>query len=154
MALQLGALRNALIEAGATPVSADKAAEEVAGYEREFYSLRSDMARGFDSVRSEMSSDRAEVAREFNAVRSEMAHEFNALRTEMANGFNGARAELAHESNAIRTEMAQGFASVRGDRDDMRSEMVDMKSDIKVLKWAQAVTIAGVLAILLKTFFH
>lgn len=33
MALQLGALRDALIEAGATQEKADKAAEELAGYE-------------------------------------------------------------------------------------------------------------------------
>jgi hypothetical protein len=33
MALQLGALRDALIDAGATPDKASKAAEEVAGYE-------------------------------------------------------------------------------------------------------------------------
>jgi uncharacterized protein with GYD domain len=33
MALQLGALRDALIEAGATVEKADKAAEEVASYE-------------------------------------------------------------------------------------------------------------------------
>jgi len=33
MALQLGALREALIEAGASPDKANKAAEEVAGYE-------------------------------------------------------------------------------------------------------------------------
>jgi hypothetical protein len=33
MALQLGALRDALLEAGATPDKATKAAEEAAGYE-------------------------------------------------------------------------------------------------------------------------
>ncbi len=33
MALQLGALRDALIDAGATALKADKAAEELAGYE-------------------------------------------------------------------------------------------------------------------------
>lgn len=33
MALQLGALRSALLDAGATPDKADKAAEELAGYE-------------------------------------------------------------------------------------------------------------------------
>jgi hypothetical protein len=33
MALQLGALRDALIDAGAAPEKADKAAEELAGYE-------------------------------------------------------------------------------------------------------------------------
>jgi len=33
MALQLGALRDALLEAGASPDSARKASEEVAGYE-------------------------------------------------------------------------------------------------------------------------
>ena len=33
MALQLGALRDALLDAGATPATADRAAEEAAGYE-------------------------------------------------------------------------------------------------------------------------
>jgi hypothetical protein len=129
MALQLGALRNALLEAGVKQETADKAAEEVAGYEREFNGLRTDMAREFNSVRFE-------ITREFNAVRSEMAHEFNAVRTEMAQGFSSVRADMARES-----------ATSLADRDDLRS-------DSKVLKWAQAVTSAGVLAILLKTFFH
>ncbi len=39
MALQLGALRTALIEAGATPEKADKASEEVAGYENRLAAL-------------------------------------------------------------------------------------------------------------------
>jgi hypothetical protein len=39
MALQLGALRDALIEAGATPAKADKAAEELAGYENRLSSI-------------------------------------------------------------------------------------------------------------------
>jgi len=33
MAMQLGALRTALLDAGASPATADKAAEEVAGYD-------------------------------------------------------------------------------------------------------------------------
>jgi hypothetical protein len=43
MALQLGALRDALIDAGAKPEKADKAAEELAGYERDFAELKSDL---------------------------------------------------------------------------------------------------------------
>lgn len=39
MALQLGALRNALLEAGASPDKADKAAEEIAGYENRLASI-------------------------------------------------------------------------------------------------------------------
>jgi hypothetical protein len=39
MALQLGALREALIEAGATGDKASKAAEEVAGYENRLASI-------------------------------------------------------------------------------------------------------------------
>ncbi len=74
MALQLGALRSALLDAGAAPDKADKAAEEVAGYEREFTAIRADMA--------------------------------------------------------------------------------DLRSDMKVLKWSQAATFAGVLALLLKAFFR
>ena len=43
MALQLGALRDALIEAGAKPESAARAAEELASYERELADIRADI---------------------------------------------------------------------------------------------------------------
>jgi hypothetical protein len=43
MALQLGALRDALLDAGATPEKAAKAAEELAGYDREFADIKSDL---------------------------------------------------------------------------------------------------------------
>ena len=43
MALQLGALRDALIEAGATPEKAAKAAEEVAAYENRFAKVEADV---------------------------------------------------------------------------------------------------------------
>lgn len=43
MALQLGALRDALLDAGAAPDKADKASEEAAGYEREIAAIRSDV---------------------------------------------------------------------------------------------------------------
>lgn len=43
MALQLGALRDALIEAGASTDKAAKAAEELAGYEREFADIKTDL---------------------------------------------------------------------------------------------------------------
>jgi hypothetical protein len=36
MALQLGSLRDALLDAGASPEKADRAAEEAAGYENRF----------------------------------------------------------------------------------------------------------------------
>ncbi len=39
MALQPGAVRDALIEPGATPAKADKAAEELAGYENRLGSI-------------------------------------------------------------------------------------------------------------------
>lgn len=41
MALQLGALRNALLEAGASEDKADRAAEEVASYETRLASIES-----------------------------------------------------------------------------------------------------------------
>ena len=45
MALQLGALRDALIEAGASPEKANKAAEEVATDERDMADIRADLRR-------------------------------------------------------------------------------------------------------------
>ena len=43
MALQLGALREALIDAGASPDKAAKAAEELAGYDTQLADVRSDL---------------------------------------------------------------------------------------------------------------
>ncbi len=43
MALQLGALQDALVEAGASEEKAQKAAEELASYDREFAEVRSDL---------------------------------------------------------------------------------------------------------------
>ena len=44
MALQLGALRDALLEAGATPERAAKAAEELAGYENRLAGVETRLA--------------------------------------------------------------------------------------------------------------
>jgi hypothetical protein len=44
VALQLGALRNARAEAGASPDAARKAAEEVAGYENRISKVEADLA--------------------------------------------------------------------------------------------------------------
>ena len=43
MALQLGALRDALIDAGASEEKASKAAEELAGNERGFAEIKADL---------------------------------------------------------------------------------------------------------------
>lgn len=43
MPLQLGALREALLEAGASPDKANKAAEELASYEGQFADLRAQL---------------------------------------------------------------------------------------------------------------
>jgi hypothetical protein len=43
MPLQLGALRDALLSAGAPPDKADKAAEEMAGYESRFSKVEADL---------------------------------------------------------------------------------------------------------------
>lgn len=44
MALQLGALRDALIDAGASAAKADRAAEELAGYENRLASIDTRLA--------------------------------------------------------------------------------------------------------------
>jgi hypothetical protein len=45
MALQLGALREALIDAGASPEKADKAAEEVASYENRLAGIETKLVK-------------------------------------------------------------------------------------------------------------
>ena len=53
MAIQLGALRDALLDAGASPEKAGKAAEELAGYEDEFSLLHDEMRDGFNQNQTE-----------------------------------------------------------------------------------------------------
>jgi hypothetical protein len=43
MALQLGALRDALIDAGASPEKAERAAEELAGYDNRLAKVEADL---------------------------------------------------------------------------------------------------------------
>ncbi len=61
MALQLGALRDALLDAGAKPDKADKAAEELAGYSSEFADLRGELSKGLGATGQEMARVRGEL---------------------------------------------------------------------------------------------
>jgi hypothetical protein len=54
MALQLGALRDALEAAGANPDAARKAAEEVALFQSDISGLRTEMKTGFAEVQGDM----------------------------------------------------------------------------------------------------
>jgi hypothetical protein len=75
MALQLGALRDALIDAGASEDKAQRAAEELAGYQSEFTRVRDDMRDGFTKVDEKFArvdEKFARVDQEFAAVRSDM----------------------------------------------------------------------------------
>jgi hypothetical protein len=68
MALQPGALRDALIDAGASPETANRAAEELAGHDREFAGLRAEMGQGFAKVDQGF----AKVDREFATIRGDI----------------------------------------------------------------------------------
>ena len=89
MALQLGALRDALLDAGASEAKAALAAEELAGYENRFDGVerRLDQVAGrLDQVEQrldhvEQRLDRVE--RKVDELRSEMNERFAGLRGEM-----------------------------------------------------------------------
>jgi len=169
MVLQLGALREALLEAGATPAAANKAAEELAGYDREFVSihtelgkLRNEMDVGFVSVRSDMAAEFASVRREvdngFASVRSEMASEFASVRSEMASEFASVRSEMASKFTSVRNEMTSEFASVRREMDggfaSVRAEMARLNGEMTLMKWMLGSVLGIVLAVALKLFIH
>jgi hypothetical protein len=67
--LQLGALRDALIDAGASPETANRAAEELAGHDREFGNPRADMNQEFAKVRADMNQEFAKVHGDINLLR-------------------------------------------------------------------------------------
>ena len=68
MAIQLGALRDALVEAGASPATAARASEELANYNSEFTAIREDMRAGFVKADQEMRAGFAQVDARFAQV--------------------------------------------------------------------------------------
>ena len=128
MALQLGALREALIDAGASPEKASRAAEELAGHDREFTGLRADMNQGFAKVDQRF----AKVDQEFVQVRSEMHQGFAKVDQRFA--------KVDQEFVQVRSEMHQEFAKVRG--------------DINLLRWMTGANFALTLAVFVKLFIH
>ena len=68
MALQLGALRDALIDAGAKPELAGKAAEELAAYDDQFDALEHVISEQFAEADRRMGARFAEVDRRFTEV--------------------------------------------------------------------------------------
>lgn len=51
-------------------------------------------------------------------------------------------------------ELDEYAAAPGGQLAVMRCEFADIKADLRVLKWSQAATFAGVVAIILKLFLH
>ncbi|HEY5299639.1 MAG TPA: hypothetical protein VIJ55_03085 [Acetobacteraceae bacterium] len=73
MALQLGALRDALIDAGARPEMAGKAAEELAAYDDQFEELRQEVREGFAKVRDEFAKADVRISRFEERVEGQFA---------------------------------------------------------------------------------
>jgi len=72
MALQLGALRDALLDAGASETKAALAAEELAGYENRFDRVE----RRLDQVERKVDGLRGEMNERFASLRGEMNARF------------------------------------------------------------------------------
>ena len=72
MVVQLGFLRDALIEAGAIEARAGKAARELAGYENEFAAIRGDTA----ALRADTKAEFASVRGELNLLKWTLASLF------------------------------------------------------------------------------
>ena len=67
MAIQLGALRDALVEAGASPATAARASEELANYNSEFTAIREDMRAGFVKADQDMRAGFVKADQEMRA---------------------------------------------------------------------------------------
>jgi hypothetical protein len=66
----------------------------------------------------------------------------------------GLRSEMNDLRVGLRSEMTDLRSEVGGLRSEMTTKLASVDADIRVLKWGQGVTVAAVLAILLKTFLH
>ena len=110
MALQLGALRDALLDAGATEAKAALAAEELAGYENRFDGLE----RRLDQVEHKVDGLRGEMNQGFGELRGDMDKRFAAFNGGMNERFAGASGETNTRFAALIGEMNARFAEQGG----------------------------------------
>lgn len=86
-----------------------------------------------------------------------MATQFDTLR--FVDRLKNAGVPDAHakaEAEALAVALAESSSGVYATKDDVTSlklDMVDVRSEIKLQKWMQATVLAGVLSLVIKTFF-
>jgi hypothetical protein len=94
MVLQLGALRDALLDAGARPEKADKAAEELAGYEREFAAVRGDIAGVRSDLRTAITDARSDLRTAITDVRSDLRTAIADVRSDLRTAIADVQADI------------------------------------------------------------
>ncbi|MFC7436199.1 DUF1640 domain-containing protein [Hydrogenophaga bisanensis] len=86
-----------------------------------------------------------------------MAIQFDTLRfVERLKHAGVPEAHAKAEAEALAVALAESSSGVYATKDDVTSlklDMVDVRSEIKLLKWMQATVLAGVLSLVIKTFF-
>ena len=125
MALQLGALRDALLDAGASEAKAALAAEELAGYENRFDGVE----RRLDQVEQRL--DR--VDQRLDQVDQRLD-------------------QVEHKVDGLRSEMNERFTSLRGDIDVRFAEVTGRLTRMEWMMGTLIVLVLGVLGRLL--FIH
>jgi hypothetical protein len=147
MAIQLGALRDALLDAGASPEMAGKAAEELAGYEDEFGKVHSALALLRSDTAAEFAAQRATTAAEFATQKADTAAEFATQKTDTA-------AEFAMQ----KANMDAGFAAVRSEasifKAEVKAEFEKVWGELNLHRWMLASIFALLVAVALKIFLR
>ena len=139
MALQLGNLRDALIEAGASEEKARLAAEEVAAYEGQMTAARADIAGLRTYVDQQIAAVRADIA----GLRTYVDQQIAAVRADIA----GLRTYVDQQIVAVRADIAALRSYV-----DLRLERVEGR--LNLLTWMVGFVIAIQVAMFVKLFVH
>ena len=99
-------------------------------------------------TQKEFVSVRSEMAGEFKAVRSEMAGEFKAVRSEMAGEFKAVRSEIGE----VKTDLQTEIAGVKSEVADLKEGLEDFKRDVIVTVNQSNDRVVSKLDVVLKEF--
>lgn len=86
-----------------------------------------------------------------------MAIQFDTLRyVETLKAAGVPEAQAKAEAEALATALGESASGALASKDDVvgiKLEMAEIKSDLKLMKWMNATIVAGVLSLVIKTFF-
>ena len=106
-----------------------------AALQSEISGVQAALQEDVQAVRTELVGVQAALQSEIADVRSELKTEIAGVQATLQSEISGVQATLQSEISGVRSELKSDIAGVRVDVQSVRTELADVKSDMRWLKW-------------------